>query len=121
MKFCMPHWDALRAAIKARGLNALVAESGEKAVSNMTSELKDGSTIDNYDPLMAAHWAIVNNVADIDPNILFIEDCPLCYANRMHNEHCKDPNCTGGATYYDSWIDRAASDQVIAWKAFKEK
>ena len=117
MKICQPHWDMLRDAIKARGLYALVAESGQQAESNMASELSTGPTIDNFDPLMNAHWAIVNNLADIEPQILFMDGCPICFANRIHAERCVVPDCTSGTTHFDSWIDRAADDQVAAWKS----
>lgn len=117
MKFCHPHWEALRTAIKDRGLYALVADSGSQAASNMVSEIADGPTIDNFDPLMNAHWTIISNLSAIDPNILFMDDCPLCYGNRMHAQKCKDVTCPGGATYYDEWIDKAADDQVDEWKA----
>lgn len=117
MKFCQPHWDSLRTAIKDRGLYALVADSGHQAVSNMVSELNDGPTIDNFDPLMSAHWAIVNNLADIEPRVLFMDDCPLCFANRAHAEGCVVPDCAGGTTYFDEWINKAADAQIDAWKA----
>ena len=116
MQFCNQHWDALRAAIDTRGLSALIAESGEKAVSNLSSEMNDGPTIDNFDPLMSAHWAIINNLANVDPHILFINDCPLCFANRIHAKKCVVPDCTSGTTHFDSWIDRAADDQIIECK-----
>ena len=117
MKFCQPHWDTLRDAIKARGLYALVAESGQQAADNIVSELAHGPTIDNFDPLMSAMWAIVSNLSVNNPSVLFMDDCPLCFANREHAERCQDPDCLEGATYYDRWIDRAADDQVDAWKA----
>jgi hypothetical protein len=117
MKMCSPHWEMLRAAIKDRGLSALVADSGQQAVSNMESEMRDGPTIDNFDPLMGAHWAIVSNLSVNHPSILFVDDCPLCYANRGHAQGCNDPGCTEREAYYDRWIQRAADDQVSAWKA----
>ena len=121
MKMCQPHWDKLRDEIKRSGLSALVAESGQQAVSNMDSELNSGRTVDNFDPLMNAHWAIINNLADIDPRILFADDCPLCFANREHAERCVVADCAGGLTYFDQWIRRAASDQVAAWKSLGEQ
>ena len=117
MQFCHPHWDMLCDAIKDRGLSALVAESGQQAASNFASELSDGPSVDNFDPLMGAHWAIIGNLSTNNPGVLFMDGCPLCYANRDHAQRCKDPSCTGGATYYDSWIGRAADDQVAAWKS----
>jgi hypothetical protein len=121
VKFCQPHWDTLRAAIKDRGLSALIAESGQQAVSNMASELSDGPTIDNFDPLMSAMWAIIGNLSTNNPGVLFMDGCPLCYANRDHARGCTDPACTDRAAYYDRWIGRAADDQVAAWKARGEQ
>jgi len=73
--------------------------------------------VDNFDPLMGAHWAIIGNLSTNNPGVLFMDGCPLCYANRAHLEGCSDPTCTDRATYYDSWIERAADDQVDAWKS----
>lgn len=121
MKFCMPHWDAIRAAIKDRGLYALVPDSGEKAMTSMASQMQDGPSIDNFDPLMGAHWAIVGNLATNHPQILVIDGCPLCYANTNHALGCTDPTCTTRDAYYDGWIGKAADDQVAYWKELGEK
>lgn len=137
MRMCQPHWDALRRAIDARGLSALIAESGEKAASNLVSELEDGSTIDNFDPLMGAHNSIAANAMTFvshrymqSPMILLVDDpehpergCPICCLNWLHAEHdahCTQPDCTypKGETY--EWmIDRAADDMVAAWQEFQ--
>jgi hypothetical protein len=145
MKMCMPHWTALRAAIDARGLAALVADNGEKAAANVASELADGQTIDNFDPLMGAHNAILSNALDAAGAVILFaapdgsDVCPLCYLNDRARYvwdagvaygmkpgdkcRCADPTCT--ATFpaqpdtYDGWIDRAADDQVDAWKALR--
>jgi hypothetical protein len=138
MRFCQPHWDSLRAAIAARGLSALVADSGDKAAANLASEVEHGRTIDNYDPLMAAHWAIVNNAMDMAGLVIMTEDiCPLCYLNEQSRaswerglaegmkpgEPCPCPDVACAATFpaepssYDVWIDRAADDQVEVWKS----
>ena len=53
MKFCAEHWAALQAAVDATGLSSLIAESGQRAAENLTSELEHGSTVDNFDPLMS--------------------------------------------------------------------
>lgn len=119
MQFCMPHWETLKTAIKDRGLYALVADNGEGAMSNIASELTDGPSIDNFEPLMGAHNAIISNLMKIDPGVFFIDGCPLCYANKMHSEGCTVIECEGTA-YYDKWIDNAADDMVAAWKSFNE-
>lgn len=140
MKMCMNHWEKLREAVKARGLDALVADSAEKVARNLVSELEDGQTLDNFDPLMGAHNAILANSMDaLGPaaRTLFTGDyCPLCVLNEQSREAweqgqrdgmkagqpCRCGQC--GAVFppepesYDQWIDRAADDQVEAWKSF---
>jgi hypothetical protein len=117
---CQPHWDRLRAAIGERGLSALVADSGEQAVSNFRSQLDHGQTIDNYDPLMAAQNAIVGNGLQLAGLELFADEddgserCPICFLTRMHDAHCREPACDGSP--FEGWIDLAADDQVEEWK-----
>lgn len=129
MKFCQPHWDALREAIESRGLSSLIAESGEQAVANLRAEMEGKQTLENYDPLQSAHWAIVNNVLGVvgGPNALYLvasdepqKDekgvewpvCPLCYLNQAHRMFCNDPACVLDKEHgYDVWIARAADEQ----------
>ena len=130
---CQGHWDRLRAAIADRGLSALVADSGEKAASNMARELAEGKpTVDTYDPLMAAFWAISNNGMDFiqsargNPLALMYDDpnrpfprCTICYLNWLvdqHNTTCTVDGCAPREPY-DWMVDRAADDQVDTWKS----
>lgn len=80
MKFCLPHWTKMRAAIEARGMTPLVAENGQSAIANLADELQRGQTLDNFDPLMAMHWNIVNNVMEkLGQNAFYLlgaEDAP---------------------------------------------
>jgi hypothetical protein len=110
MKFCMPHWEALRKAIDDRGLYSLVATSGTEVVSKMVGESSDGVSVDSFDPLMGAHNA---------PNPDGTDRCPLCFLNQDHVAHCEDPTCELGATGFDAWIDRAADEQLNVWKGLK--
>ena len=117
MKFCQDHWDRLRAAIDERGLSDLVAKGGERAVINLKSELEDGPSIVNFDPLMGAHWAIVNNAMNVLGLAVMAPaengdgQCPLCLLNAWHEDVCADPACTlPKVNGYDGWIDRAADD-----------
>lgn len=82
-------------------------------------------TKQNYDPLMSAHWMIVNNAMDtlnqIGTGALILlsppEDhpeyeCPICCLNSLSLEHdrtCTEPNCKKkrGQTF-DDWIEKAA-------------
>lgn len=136
MKCCQTHWDALRAAIDARGLSHLIAPDGETAAAQVASELTDGPMPTNYDPLMAAHWAVLGNATRVlseagsSPLYLMQGDdvpedpveghegrtwprCPLCYLNLAHELSCKDARCTlDQERGYDWMIDRAADDQA---------
>lgn len=65
MRFCEEHWDALRERISARGLDHLVAADAPVAARQMKDQVESGEvSLRNFDPLMAAHWAIVNNAMD---------------------------------------------------------
>jgi hypothetical protein len=140
LRFCQEHWDRLREAIQQRGLGDLIAQDGARAAENIKAQLEGDRSIRSYDPLMDAHWAIVNNVfAVIDKaggNPLYLmgddktpEDpvegygpeydgrtwprCPLCYLNLAHEMTCSDPRCAlEQKDGYDWFIDRAADDQV---------
>lgn len=101
----------------------LVATSGEAAAKNTLDELKNNTTLDNFDPLMSMHWNICSNVMEkLGQSALYLlsggpEDpidlaripdpatrerytgrtwprCPLCYINIAHEFQCADPACT---------------------------
>lgn len=138
MKFCTRHWDALREKTKTVGLGALIADSGEQAISNMASEFSDGPTVDNYDPLLAAHNTILSNAMDAlgaQALTLFTGDyCPLCVLNQLSREGWERAKAEGlkpgdpcpcgkcDAIFpetpynYDEWIDFAVQGQVDHWK-----
>lgn len=77
MKMCKTHWDALRAAIDACGLNKLVSKSGDEVVRRM---VQGGS-----DPLMDAHNLILANALDKGGLAILMDNedgterCPVCY------------------------------------------
>ena len=101
MRMCMPHWNALKAAISLRGLDSLVAKDGKEVVKRMIS--------DKFEPLMFAHNMIIMRCIDeIGLHLLTPKDdssdyCPLC-AIKHDPEKCCEPNCT--------WIE-GASDAVL--------
>lgn len=135
---CQDHWDGLRVRLADRGLTSLVAEDGKQAVANFVSELQDGVNLSNYDPLMAAHWALVGNCDDFlrnfgqAPTLLIPPDdehpdgwCPLCRLKAFVAE-ARDANgiCVCGCGQevpdpegYEAWLDRAADDQVELFKS----
>jgi hypothetical protein len=136
MKFCAEHWTKLRAAIDDVGLTALIPEGGEAAMKSMVSEL-DGSTVDNFDPLMRAHNMIFSRAMEEiktkytqNPLMLMADDhehpewaCPICALNWCHAEHdrlCKQEGCTYPKEY--DWTDEMMGvAQVVLddWKGLK--
>lgn len=78
MKFCQPHWDALRTAIESRGLGHLIAANGRDAAARLVAELKGNAEVDDFDPLMSAHNMIVSHAAIGGPYIMFGDYCPVC-------------------------------------------
>lgn len=131
MRFCQTHWTELREAIEERGLGDLIAPDGEVAMEQIVDQLKraergeDPGTPVNYDPLMAAHWAIVNNLteaarATAGPaaalHVAMGDHCPVCFANEQHELSCDDPDC---AFTYDAWIGYAADDQLAHVKTLR--
>lgn len=114
MKFCQDHWDRLRAAITARGLDELVAADGAQAARRLAAELDAGPSLTNFDPLMGAHNAILNNaLTNMPPGAAITmlqapddapdKGCPLCVLN-ANVPGQPEPNS------FDRWIERAADD-----------
>ena len=105
MKFCQPHWQSLRDAIAARGLNHLIAKDGKEAVERMVKEVKGEDKALDFDPLMSAHWAICGNAIRCGGLYLMSGDyCPLCELNK----HAPSEMRTEGVTPSDAWIEKAA-------------
>jgi hypothetical protein len=117
MQFCQDHWDRLRAAIDEKGLSALVPDDGAKAAAAMRERLSGAdTTVDNFDPLLGAMFAILANLAELfGPVVILDPACPLCKANQAHDEQCLYPgNCTFEG--YDYMLARAADDQAALWQ-----
>lgn len=115
MKFCQPHWNALRDAIERRGLSHLIAKSGEDAAKRAVAELKGTATDHTLDPLMAAHWMIVGKVTERVGLALYGGDfCPVCEGIKT-NEGVVDPKLDRVYTPEEEesyWIDGPA-DAVL--------
>ena len=100
-------------------MTALVAESGEQAAKNLLSEM-EGRTIDNFDPLMAAHNAIMTNaIATAGLEVMMANEdgsdrCPLCWMNGKSND-AGNPVLN----VFDEWIERAADDALASWQAMR--
>ena len=111
MKFCEPHWSALRAAIDTRGLSQFIAKGGAEAARRMEAEIKGATTGSTFEPLMSAHWRIVQVLTEIGGAEVLIQDgCPICFGNEKHRAGCKDPGCTYS---YDLFIDKAADEALL--------
>lgn len=139
MKFCQDHWGQLRAAIDARGLSVLVSEGGEKAAANLASSLADGgTTIDNFDPLMGAHNAIMAKASSLiadryqqNPLMLFADEaehpewaCPICALRWCHDEHdrlCTKEGCDWPKEFdWSSMMVNGAADAMLAkWESLR--
>lgn len=111
MRFCSEHWGALRAVIAREGVGHLVGKDGRQAIRAMVREIEGTAGPDDFDPLMAAHNAIVNRVIDEVTGVdLFfvgedgVERCPICYANELHRANCQEAGCTWD---FSAWIEGA--------------
>jgi hypothetical protein len=126
MRFCQPHWDALRLAITNRGLGDFVSKDGVEAMQrDMRSLEGKPEAKDHFDPLMGGCWAICNRAMETlsqigqSPLLLMASDpehpereCPICLLNFLSAEHdktcteltCKKPK---GLTF-DDWIESVA-------------
>lgn len=67
MRICQSHWDKTRAAIDARGLTTLVANSAEDFAAKMDAALQaiqDGEVpaAQNFDPLSELNWDFCGRV-----------------------------------------------------------
>lgn len=119
MQFCMSHWNALKAAILERGLGEYIATSSEEMIKRLEdSPDTDGVTLGNFELLMGAHNAILSNLSGVNPRVLFVEGCPICFANEAHKDHCEDKNCT---YTFDNWITYAADDQLDVFNGLSNK
>lgn len=117
MKFCQPHWDKLRAAVESRGLGHLVAANGRDAHARAVAELQGHAEVDDFDPLMTAHWMIVGVVQQRVGLALFFGDaiCPVCEGIKTNEGHV---DAKLGRVYTPEeeesyWIDGPA-DAVLA-------
>ena len=84
MKFCQPHWTALREMVIEKGMGALIVSAGVDAPSRALIDLlKDTETRD--DPLMTSYWALSGRALAIGGLYLMGvrpgdggEYCPMC-------------------------------------------
>jgi hypothetical protein len=109
MKICQEHWNRLRTAIEERGLSHFVAKDGKVAANNMVAELQGANTKENYDPLMAANFAIWGNALECWGIEMMTSDaCPLCALDK-HAAECTEESCNKQSG--SDWIRFAADGQ----------
>jgi hypothetical protein len=101
MKICKDHWSDMRQAVTDRGLEHLVAKSGEAAFENVKRELAGQADKSNFDPLMASQWAIFNAfLRDAGVAGIAFDGCPLCEVDKQQ------------AGLAEDWIEGSADDQL---------
>lgn len=148
MNICQGHWDRLRELIEERDLGHLASQGGPVAAARLRDEVERGErTVANFDPLMAAFFAIGTNAMDYisraggSPLYLMAppgtpEDpvelaggegrtwprCGLCYLNLAHELTCTEPRCTlDKQRGYDWMLERAADDAKGEWERLRAK
>lgn len=87
----------------------LAAKSGDAAIANMVSAIETGERRENFDPLMGAHWAIINRIAEHQPTVLFAPGCPLCWVQDGHEANCAEPGCSVTRQTFEDWIPQVAA------------
>lgn len=80
MQFCPPHWDALKDAVRERGMYHLVSPSGREVVDAAVRELKgQPEEPGDFDPLAKATWMIYGRfVETVGLAAMNGDKCPLC-------------------------------------------
>lgn len=115
MQWCQQHWDGLRAEIERQGLTGFVASSGRVAAEQFSRAVSGEESLDTFDPLMGAHWAINAFIAEqMGPGgfltLMAYEGCPICKADEVHQAHC-DVNGPGCTDSYARYFPNAVEDQ----------
>lgn len=122
MKWCQEHWDGLRVEVERQGLAGFVPDSGEKAAHVMKRQIAGEESVDTFDPLMGAHWAINSFIANqLGPGgfvtLIAYDGCPVCKADSVHDEACEEPGCTYTIAQF---FVNAVSDQRAALARLSE-
>ncbi len=83
LRICQKHWDALKAAIKKRGLDHTIAQSGEAAVARLKEEAEGKRDPQTFDALMACNNMIFAEALKRAGMSVFAGEepkCPICEA-----------------------------------------
>lgn len=123
MKWCERHWDGLRAEIDRQGLGSLVPDTAEKAARAFERRAAGDESMDAFDPLMGAMWAINQFIgSQFGPDglmaVMSIDGCPICEADEIHQAICEvnGPGCTES---YARFFPDAVGDQRKAWEELR--
>ena|SRR3990172_1832585 len=107
---CQVHWNKLRAALAARGIDHLGAKNGQELLENVKTELVGGKP--DYDPLMDCNNMIFSRGLEMGGLYLMgrKEDgssyCPICEATTHQTAYSKED-------HEKYWIDGPA-DAALA-------
>lgn len=94
MRMCQPHWETLIRGVKDRGMWSLVHQSGEAAMEAEVRSLQGTRQPGDWDPLMAANWAIFGRFMDAvgrsqGPGAalgaMAQDICPLCEIQKSYD------------------------------------
>lgn len=113
MQICQQHWDALREAIKSRGLWHLVSKDGQTAAENLAKDTDEGRiSPERFDPLMQSFIMITAQAIEMF-GLMTMNDgfCPVCYSVEYY------VNKTGQTTKEEVenfWIN-GPSDGVLTY------
>jgi len=103
MRFCLPHWEQLKQALKDAGMSHLITNGGEQLAEKLKRESEGQAVVP--DPLFEAHNMMLERAMNhLGPYIMFQKEdgtdyCPLCEVNEKLMPHPETKlKCA------DSWI-----------------
>lgn len=112
IRMCTTHWDKLRAALTARGMDRFIAQTPEALAAKSQPGLSDAEA---FEALLGAHNAILMNTTPIMGLAGLTgeaEVCPICFL-KAQPCNCGDPKCS---ERFEGWIENAANDAVTRAK-----
>ena len=88
---CVNHATLLRMKVVSRGLAHMISRAGEELIGKMRDEIAGQSTLENFDPLVAATMMIYDNALNVAPLRIAAIDvelrgacCPICALESPH-------------------------------------
>lgn len=107
MQICQPHWNAIRDALKKRGIDHLGAKNSEEAIAAIVTDLEGRGAENEFDPLMGCN------------NMIFAEGLKRCGLRLMQSkedgtQYC--PICESMKEYELWWIEGPAEAMLTEAK-----